>query len=74
MIVPKGEVKRLALQPGDIVVLELPAGTVLSRDQAGDIRRRMREEFPGHQVSLVIGEIKVIAPEKGGPGRVPDVH
>ena len=48
-----GDVQRLVLQEGDIVVLKIPGP--ISEDWANRLREEMESQLPGHKV-LVLGD------------------
>ena len=58
------DVKRLALHPGDTVVLELEDRHVTA-EQADHIREMLRQRFPDNEVLIVAGgQLKVIGPDE----------
>lgn len=63
----KGDITKISLKPGDVVVLEVN-DRVLSNDEVDRIHKQLKRAFPNN-VSLVINkpafnaEIKVYSPE-----------
>jgi hypothetical protein len=59
-----GDVQRLTLAPGDIVVLNVDM--VISAETADRLKARAEKQLPGHQVLILSGGVKlgVLAPER----------
>lgn len=52
-----GDVQRLALKPGDVVVLKTPR--LINREQARCLQERAELELPGHKILVLFDGIEI---------------
>lgn len=64
---PKDEIRALRLEPGDVVVLQVPHS--ITREQAEELAERLSGAFDGHRVVVIDGgaRLGLLRPLPGFP-------
>jgi hypothetical protein len=65
MHIQVADLKRVSLEPGDVVVLQVPGD--LSDKHAALLRENLSEAFPGHEIGILTGgaQLSVVRPVPG---------